>query len=184
MNININFESLRDNLVYVIKESQIKLGYTPNAVRLNYPLDSLNRFFGTNLDKEGMQATLSEFVDYVKEELGEIEISEFEGMFTLIVPPQGAQFVHENIKDSGFLTELIELLKNAGHAITIADILVVFNKYSDKVKCVETKNNDEFNYVVWFEDGKPDNFKYCIHIDLGHAIYHRLAPQDFEAYGF
>ncbi|MBQ8133191.1 MAG: DUF3877 family protein [Clostridia bacterium] len=182
--MEMNFNALRENLLYVIKESQIKLGYTSNAVRLNYPLDSLNRFFGTELDKEEMQSVLSEFSDDVKDELGEIEISEFEGMFTLIVPPQGAQFVHENIKDSGFLKELIDLMKNQGSAITINEILEVFNKYSDKVKCVETENNDEFNYVVWFEDGKPDNFRYCIDIDLGHAIYHRLAPQDFEAYGF
>lgn len=45
---------LEQNITDTIKESQIKLGFTPNAVTLFYPLDSLNAITGGELTAEEM----------------------------------------------------------------------------------------------------------------------------------
>ncbi|MBQ8134366.1 MAG: DUF3877 family protein [Clostridia bacterium] len=181
--MSINFEPLHKNVLYVIKESQMKLGYTKNAVRLNYPLDSLNGFLCAQYGKEEMKKILQEFSESVKDELGKIEVSEYEGMFTLIIPEKGAEFVNRNVEESAFLAELIGLVKDSSKSASIDDILAVFRQYSDHVRCIQA-DNDEFDYVVWFEDGEPDDFRYCIDVGFGHATYHRLAPQDYKAYGF
>ena len=46
---------LEQNITDTIKESQIKLGFTPNAVTLFYPLDSLNAITGGELTAEPVQ---------------------------------------------------------------------------------------------------------------------------------
>lgn len=178
-----NYEGLKKNVIYVLKESQIKIGYTENAVTLNYPLDSLNRLMETECNFEEMGELLKGFCEYAKTELGEIKTSVYEGKYSLKISKEGVRYVHENIKDSGFLTEFINLLKEHKN-ITIEEVLQVFNKYSSDVKCIDVNDNEEFNYIVYFEGGKPDEFIYCIDIDLGHATYHRLTKGDFKAFGF
>ncbi len=179
----INYEALKKNIIYVIKESQIKIGYSHNSINLNYPLDSLNRLFGTGFSESEILPVLNAFREYAKKELGDIKISLFEGRYCLTVSAEGVDYVHENIKDSGFLTNFINLLSDHTKELTIDDILQVFHQYSNKVSCTKVVN-DEFNYVVFFEDGIPDDFRYCIDIHSGHAIYHRLTPGDFEAFDF
>ena len=44
------YAKLEKNLVDIIEEQQIKLGYCREDVRLYYPLSSLNHFFGTTDD--------------------------------------------------------------------------------------------------------------------------------------
>ncbi len=178
----MNFEALKMNIIYVLKESQVKLGYTENSARLNYPLDSLNRLLETSLTADEMDSALRAFCEYVMGELGDVKLSDYEGQYTFVIPSEGTRFVHENVQDSGFLSELIELLQS-GRAKTIDDLLAVFRKYSDNVRCVEAQE-DEFNYVVWFADGKPDSFRYCVDVDLGHITYHRLTEGDFNAMEF
>ena len=176
----VNYDKLRDNLIYTIKESQIKIGYTPNAVRLNYPVDSLNRLLGTNCSTAEMREVLEGFCVYAADTLGKISVGMFEGRFCITVPAEGVAFVHENVRDSGFLTELIGLFREHHHSMTMEDILRVFRKYSDAVVCRES-DNDEFNYVVYFENGEPDDFVYCIELLFGHASDHRLTKEDFAA---
>ena len=43
----MNYAKLEKNIIDVIKEQQAKLGYIKEKVRLYYPLNSLNHFFGT-----------------------------------------------------------------------------------------------------------------------------------------
>lgn len=181
--MEINYEALKNNLIYVLKEYQIKVGYTPNSVGLNYPLDSLNRFLSTDCSAEEMTPVLERFGEYVQNELGTLKTEFFEGKYCITVPAKGVKYVHENVKDSGFLTEFIDLLRDHHGNTSIEDILRIFRKYSDKVRCLSVEN-DEFNYIVYFEDGIPDEFIYCIDIDLGHATYHRLTRADFDALGF
>lgn len=176
----VNYEALKKNIIYVIKESQIKIGYSHNEISLNYPLDALNRFFGTNLNEKEILPILNGFCQYAKEELGNIKISRFEGRYCLTVSAEGVDYVHENVKDSGFLTDFIHLLSNHKKELSIDDILKVFYQYSDNVSCTKA-NNEEFNYVVFFKDGVPDNFIYCLDIHSGHASYHRLTRGDFDA---
>jgi len=42
----MNLEALYENILYVLKESQMKIGYTANAASLNYPPASLMRLLG------------------------------------------------------------------------------------------------------------------------------------------
>lgn len=37
-----------------------------------------------------------------------------------------------------------------------------------------------FDYLVWFEDGSPDSYRYCIREELGHVIYHRYTEEDYR----
>ena len=57
----MNTEKLFANVVDVIQEGQLKLGYRPETIRLYYPLNSLNLFLGTQLDAQGMMDTLAAF---------------------------------------------------------------------------------------------------------------------------
>ena len=42
-----------------------------------------------------------------------------------------------------------------------------------------------FDYLVYFEDGTPDSYRYCIKLDDdGDAVYHRFTPEDYAAFGF
>ena len=43
----MGFERLYKNLIDIIKEEQAKLGFRREAIRLYYPLSSLNNFFET-----------------------------------------------------------------------------------------------------------------------------------------
>lgn len=177
---SVNYEALKRNMIYVIKESQIKLGYSRNAVTLNYPVDSLNRFFETSFSEEEMTRALKGFCEYANPGLGEIKISRYEGQFGLTVSAEGVAYVHERVEDSGFLTELIAHITDISERVTIESILEIFKKYSDKIVC-EAADNEEFNYVVYFGDGKPDDFIYCFDVHLNHATYHRLTPGDYKA---
>jgi len=178
----INYQALKQNLTDVIKESQIKIGYTPNAVSLHYPVESLNGFLGTDCTIDEMKTVLKGFCEAVRPELGEIRVSIAEGKFSLTVPVQGVAYIHEHVEGSAFLIDFVALLKTAQN-ITIEDILKIFRKYSENVICKEIQD-DEFSYLVYFGDGKPDDYRYCIDIDFGHAIYHRFTPSDYEALGF
>ena len=51
---------LEQNITDTIKESQIKLGFTPNAVTLFYPLDSLNAITERELTAEEMIKAIDE----------------------------------------------------------------------------------------------------------------------------
>ena len=56
---------LEQNITDTIKESQIKLGFTPNAVTLFYPLDSLNAITGGELTAEKMIKAYKAYRNYV-----------------------------------------------------------------------------------------------------------------------
>ena len=177
----INYHPLKQNLIDVIKESQIKIGYTPNPVSLSYPVDSLNRFLGTDCNAQEMQDVLSDFCESVREELGDIQISLSDSRYFLTVPPEGVKYIHEHTEGSPFLKDFIHLLVTE-HNADIQKILEVFRKYSDNVICKEIRD-DEFSYLLYFADGIPDDYRYCIDIDFGHATYHRFTPGDYEALG-
>ena len=59
------------------------------------------------------------------------------------------------------------------------DVVAVFRKYSDKV-CVKEAGSDEFDMLVWFEDGKPDPFVYCLADEMGHVTYHRMTMAELK----
>lgn len=172
--------ALLKNLTDVLLESQIKLGFTDNPVSLYYPLDSLCRMLGISADAGEVDAILASLPDIP---LGRIAVTRNGERYGLTIPAEGVRYVHEHVRDSGFLTEFIHLLASHHHGITIEEILAVFRKYSTHVVCKEV-TDDEFDYLLYFEDGTPDDYRYLISMEMGHAAYHRFTPADFQAFGF
>ena len=40
-------------------------------------------------------------------------------------------------------------------------------------------NSEDFDYVVYFQDGMPDDYRYCIKFEGCCVIYHRFTPKDY-----
>ena len=49
------YQKLEQNLIDLIKEEQMKLGYQKETIRLYYPVDSLLRLLGKELSIEKLQ---------------------------------------------------------------------------------------------------------------------------------
>lgn len=177
----MDFQRLEKNILDVLKEQQIKLGYRSETVHLYYPLTSLNRFLATDFNAEKMHHALNEFISEKEAKLGPVDITVQGDRFCFAIPPQGIDYVHEHMDDNEFIRDFIGVIEK--HGCGIEDILQQFYKYSDHVH-VEKVNNGEFNYVVYFEDGKPDDYRYCIADEGCHLIYHRFTPEDYDDFRF
>jgi hypothetical protein len=165
----------------VIKEEQIKLGYRRETIRLYYPLRSLNRFLKTDCQEEEMKNLLAGFCESVSERLGNIDISNKGERFCICLPPEASEYVYSNTPKSGFLYDFIGAVSR--HGVTIDEVIDLFRKYSDHVH-VEKTAHGEFDYLVYFEDGNPDNFRYCLTVESEHIIYHRFTVEDYEDFDF
>lgn len=173
----MNFTKLEKNICDVIKEEQIKLGYRKENVRLYYPLLSLNRFLHTDLDAAGMEEALKEFSLSVRERLGTVEITCENDRFCFFLPPEASEYVRQNTADSGFLRDLIDAVSR--HGVSMEEVIGLFKKYSGHVH-IEKMENEDFDYLVYFEDGTPDEFRYCLTDEGCHIIYHRFTADDYS----
>lgn len=177
----MDFTKLENNIWDVMKEEQIKLGYRKETVRLYYPLLSLNRFFHTDLRENEMAEVLKEFAAAVAEKFGNIEISHRKERFCFKLPPEASEYIHQNTSGTGFLYDFIETVSK--HGVSIEEVIDQFKKYSNHVH-VEQTNHGEFDYLVYFEDGVPDEFRYCLKDEGCHIIYHRFTPDDYRDFHF
>ena len=177
----MNTEKLFLNIVDVIEEGQLKLGYRPETIRLYYPLDSLNLFLGTALDAAGMMEALCAFAAKHADKLGAVAVSRKGKRFCLAVPPEGAAYVNARTDKDGFLAKFIAMI--ARHGTKIEEVIALFEAHSSCVR-VDELHNGEFDYLLAFEDGKPDAFYYCITDEGCHLTYHRFTKADYEAFGF
>ena len=177
MGIDMNCRKLTDNITELLKEEQVKLGYRPETVRLYYPLTSLNRLLDCELDAEKMLSELRQFVSCPENPFGPIEISRRGKRFSLAVPPEGAAYVHSLLRPGEFIWDLVRAVER--HGCTLDEVLAQFHKHSEHVH-IERMKDAEFDYLVYFEDGRPDNFRYCITDEGHHVTYHRFSLQDYE----
>ncbi len=178
----MDYERLTENLISVIKEAQIKLGYEEVAIGVNYVTSSLIHLLGNDANEENIEDVLLVFARDKKELFGDIDIRKMDNGFRLTVSPKGAEYVHSLIQPDDFLVKFINEVRKP--FVSIEDIISVFREYSDKVVVEKTVGNDEFDYVIYFEDGKPDEFRYCIDTeDLG-VTYHRFTMEDYIDFGF
>lgn len=175
------FQQLEENIIDVIVEQQIKLGYRSETLRLYYPGESINRILNTQLSSEELQDVLDQFCVYTRLRLGEVRHSNKDNRFCIIVPPAGVDFVYNEVKDRSFLTEFIESIRH--HDCTLEDLQRIFHKYSDKVVC-EKMSGEEFDYLMYFEDENPDSYRYCIKFEDCHATYHRFTKEDYADFEF
>ncbi len=175
------FQALEKNMIDIIVEQQIKLGYRSETIRLYYPAGSINRILGTELAIADLQAVLDQFCRYVEPSLGRVGHTNKGDRFCILVPPEGVDFVFREVWDRDFLTEFIDKIRL--HDCSMEDILGVFGRYSNHVVCEEMPG-EEFDYLVYFEDGKPDAYRYCIKFEDCHATYHRFTKEDYADFEF
>lgn len=176
-----DYKTFEDSIIDIIKEEQIKLGYHRETIRLYYPMESINHILGTDFSMKELQAVLDKFCLYVKARLGEVKHSNKEARFCIMIPPEGVTYVHEEVEEKAFLREFIAKIQE--HGVVLEDFLEVFRRHSEKVRC-EKIGDDEFDYVIYFEDGQPDEYRYCIKFEDFHTIYHRFTKADYESFGY
>ena len=71
----MNFKKLENNLLDMIQEQQVKIGYMSGVTRFYYPLQSLNRLLGTELTEEEMQHAMEKFSDHACDRLPKTGVS-------------------------------------------------------------------------------------------------------------
>lgn len=173
----MNYNKFEKNIFDFIKEQQIKIGYRSEAIYLYYPLQSLNRLLDVSCDVQMMKTALLEYAALKEKQLGIIEVSNEGERFCLKFPSKTAEYVHESNTGCEFLCEFIETVSK--HGANIEDVYDVFKKHSDCVH-IEQIANGEFDYLLFFENGIPDDYRYCI-VDEGcHMIYHRFTIDDYN----
>lgn len=179
----MSYQELEKNITDVIKEQQIKLGFMKETVRLYYPMDSLIRMLDMEVtaNSEAVGIVLRDFADKVSERLGSIKISNKDERFCLRIPPEGVVYVHEHTDEREFLKAFIDHVNS--HTSNIETMTALFKEYSDQV-AVEAMDHEEFDYVLYFEDGNPDDYRYMVKFEPLHTIYHRFTKKDFEAFDF
>lgn len=166
--------ALRNNIIDVIKEEQMKLGYCRESIRLYYPLESLNHFFHGTYGIEEMYRLLEDFSRENEAVLGKLAISNKGERFCLRIPEEGGAYVHENVPDHELVRELIGIVSR--HGISREEILEIFKKQGGEVCCEET---GEREFLVYFKDGIPDSYYYIFTQDGHHTIYHRFLKEDY-----
>ena len=43
---------------------------------------------------------------------------------------------------------------------------------------------EEFDLLLYFPDGKPDSYYYCLKQEGEHVLYHRFTREDYLSFGF
>lgn len=176
-----DFQALEKNIIDIIKEEQIKLGYQRETIRLYYPMESINHLLGMDYSLAELLAVLEQFSSFVSTRLGKVAHSNEKMRFCFVVPPDGVTYVHEKVEDNPFLIEFIEKINN--HNCTLDEIMKVFHRYSNQVICKEM-NNGEFDYFIYFKDEYPDSYIYCLKFENNHVIYHRFTKADYRDFDF
>lgn len=177
--VQTGYARLKDYLCDMIAEEQLKLGYEKETIRFYSPCSSIGHVLGlSDRSDENVCRKLAAFGGFAKETLGEVQGSRAGGgRICFLIPAKGAEYVHENGREYPFLKELIVCFGR--HDITLSDVRQIFERWSGNVRCIHI-GNDEFDDVLYFENGEPDPYFYCVKFDEGHAFYHRFLKADFE----
>jgi hypothetical protein len=177
----LDFSRLEQNIFDVIKEEQIKLGYRKEVIRLYYPILSLNRFLKSNYSIEEMQTVLAEFCHMQEDKFGKTEVSNKGERFCFCFSEKLSEYIYTHTQQEGFLYDFIRTVSK--HGVTMEEVIHQFKKYSDCVH-VEKVSHGEFDYLIYFEDGQPDAFRYCLTDEGCHIIYHRFTIDDYNDFHF
>lgn len=176
----MSHEKLEKNLIDLVKEEQAKLGYRKEAIRLYYPLGTLNHFYGSSDGADEMQARLAEFPKAAAETLGAVKISHRGERFCIEIPEQGSEYVHTHMKENEFIRQLVELV--GSHGTTMEQVKALFAA-QPKPSAVTAMDGDEFDVLIRFTEG-DDPYYYCFKDEGCHIIYHRFLPEDYADFGF
>lgn len=172
-------ERLIRNIIDQIKEAQMKLGYVREAVRLYYPLSSLNALLETDfVELQELLLFLQRNPDFQCTEIGTLYFAEHRERIEISITTQGTEYVFQNVEAPPFLSELIHLFQE-NHHNRLEEICAVFAKYDAAYICEEMPEEQEFDYVLYFSDEGIDPYYYCIKMEMGHTVYHRFTKQDY-----
>ena len=54
-------------------------------------------------------------------------------------------------------------------------------KYDPEYICEKMPAGSDFDYAIHFHNAEHDEYYYCIHMEMGHTIYHRFTEADYLA---
>lgn len=168
---------LQQNLIDVIKEAQAKVGYRKEAIRLYYPLRTINHFFDGSYTPEQMEEMLGGLENYTKEALGGVTVTRKDERFCFAIPEEGVTQVHEQMGPNEFIRKLVNLVRTPD--CTIEQVRNLFFATSPEVHFEEIPENEEFEYLIYFEDACIDPYYYCFNKEFGILSYHRFLPEDY-----
>lgn len=175
----MNIEKFLENVIEQIKELQLKLGFAREVIRLYYPAESL----GSLLEVECSSG--KELLDLLQKErafsdtrLGAIGFAGAKERIQVCISAEGATYVHEQVPDPVFLAGLIRLFQER-HDLGIEDICAYFAKAGEHFVCWQMEPGEDFDYVLYFADGKPDAWVYCVKAEMEHTVYHRFSREDW-----
>lgn len=175
----MNSQKLLQNMIDQMKEAQLKLGYVKETIRLYFAMDSLNAILQTDYGEEEILEALQAQSAFRESVLGELQFALHEHRIEVRIPPQGAQYVHENVPSPSFLKSWISLFYN-NHHLTIEQIENMVKSFGKEYVCKKMSPDSDFDYVIFFTDQSVDPYYYCIKMEMGHTIYHRFMEKDYE----
>lgn len=171
------FQRLFKNITDQIKEAQLKLGYAKETIRLYYPPASLYALTGIHTaDSQKMCDELKNIftADICLHPAFFVRGDRIEAS----IPPEGAEYVHHHVEDPLFLKDLITLFHQNPHS-PMEEIKAVFNRHNETFICETMPPNSDFDCVMYFPNGEPDEYYYCFKEEMGHVIYHRFMKEDY-----
>lgn len=178
----MEINGLIENITEQIKEAQLKLGFAHEQIRLYYPPEELCSLLQLPYDsgEEVLRAALKEETALTGTSLGQIRFFRCrDGRIEVRIPAAGAAYVHEHVPDPPFLVSIIELFREK-HDLTIEEICDCFARFSDCYVCEKMEPGAEFDYTLYFPEGEPDPWYYCVKMEMGHTIYHRFRKEDYQ----
>lgn len=179
--LNMNINRFVDNMIEQIKEAQLKLGFVKESIRLYFPVESMCSLLQIKCGSgEELLSVLNEEKRFEDTVLGKIGFSLSKGRIEVRVSPDGAAYVHDCVSDPPFLAEIIDLFQKK-HSLTIEEICACFAQFGENYVCEKMAPDAEFDYVLYFLDGKPDPWYYCVRMEMGHTIYHRFTEEDYRS---
>lgn len=176
----MSFDKLERNIISVIKESQAKLGYEKMPLGINYIKPSLRHLLNDCTDDE-IVPLLNRFAREKQDKFGDISIAETDGGYRLTVSEKGVELVHNSLSDNDFIVQFVNAIRQPD--CNIDKVVALFKSFGENVHFEKTSNG-EFEYLIYFEDGEPDEFYYCLDDDDFGVTYHRFTKEDYIDFGF
>ena len=99
----MGYERLEKSLTDTIKEEQAKLGFRKEAIRLYYPLSSLNHFNDVQEGEEQMLHRLQHLPETWQEKLGDVGVTAFFERFCFYIQEQRSEYVYALDKPDEFI---------------------------------------------------------------------------------
>lgn len=176
----MDLKMLEKNITETVTESITKLGFEEVPLTLYFPREALCGLLGEEIGTDLMDAVLNMFAESVSERLGKVTVHMAkDGRYAITVPKEGVRFVYENAKPQDFTESLVKQMEDPD--CDIMEIASLFRAHGDAV--MQRSKCEDFDYVLYFRDGQPDDYRYCFHEEMGRLIYHRFTKGEFEKFG-